>query len=120
MNPKENENAQQALRRLYDETLVGEFGCVATLFHPEYRSSTEAGEDSADAFIVGTRKLLEEYEILERQVVLTLGDDRHVGILHRARLRRREPGSIPFDHLRTDIYRIESGRFIEHWGVPAF
>ncbi|MBK7902998.1 MAG: hypothetical protein IPJ97_08690 [Proteobacteria bacterium] len=120
MNAKKNEDAQRALRRLYDETLAGDFSCVATLFHPEYRSLTEAGEDSVDAFIAGTRKLLAEYEILRRDVVLTLGDDQHVGILHRIGLRRREHGSAPFEQLRTDIYRIESTQFIEHWGVPPF
>ncbi|MGE0542169.1 MAG: hypothetical protein AB7R89_18515 [Dehalococcoidia bacterium] len=109
---------QQMLRRLYDETLAADFRCVEEVFHPDYRSMTEAYEDSPAAYIEATRKMLQDFEILEREVLCTLGDDRHVAILHRARFRPRDGQQPAFEHLRVDIYQIEAGRFLRHWGVP--
>ena len=110
---------QAALKQLYDETLSKDFSCLDELFHPEYRSSTEEGEDSAEAFIAGTLALLEQFEILESEVLFTLGDASYVGIVHRFKVKTRNADESPIDTVRADFYRIQDNKFIEHWGVPA-
>ena len=109
---------RERIRRLYDETLAGDFSCVSEFFHAKYRSLTESGEDSPKAFIEGTKSLLDMYEIVDRTVLFTLGDEEHVGIVQHVKLRTRGRQSRLEQSLRADFYRIEDGQFIEHWGIP--
>lgn len=118
MTADANRDAQEMLRRMYDETLAGNFRCVETMFHPRYRSLTEAAEDSPAAYVAGTEKLLRELEILQREVLFTLGDAQRVGIVHRVRFRPKGSAQAPVEQLRADIYELEGGRFVRHWGIP--
>lgn len=112
-------NFEDDIVRLYAETLRGDFSCLSELFHPEYRSRTEAGEDSAAAFIEGTNKLLETYEVLDSEVIFTVGNDQYAGIAHRFLVRPRGTDEEPFETSRADFYRVEDNKFIEHWGFPS-
>jgi len=109
---------RERVRRLYDETLAGDFSCVPEFFHAKYRSLTESGEDSPKAFVEGTKSLLGMYEIVDRTVLFTLGDEEHVGIVQQVKLRTRGGQSRLEESLRADFYRVEDGKFIEHWGIP--
>jgi hypothetical protein len=111
-------NFEDELVRLYAETLRGDFSCLPELFHAEYRSSTEEGEDSAQAYIEGTNRILDAYEILDSEVIFTVGNEQYVGIVHRFEVRPRGTDDPATQMSRADFYRIEDDQFIEHWGFP--
>lgn len=114
MNPK------SMVAKLYDTTLNRDFSKVSEILHEEYRSANEIGENSPSDFIRGTKKMLDEYKILERSVLFLIADKDYVGIVHEFKvIPRLFEVDEPITSLRSDFYRISDGKFIEHWGIPA-
>lgn len=107
------------INHFYDEVLIGNFDIAYELADPEYHSHTEKLEVNPEALKVSCERMMESMEGLNRKVLFEFNNQDTGIVVHRywwTDRNTKERRSLR----SSDVYRIRSGKLLEHWGMLQF
>ncbi|MCA8897027.1 MAG: hypothetical protein KDA48_17340 [Amphiplicatus sp.] len=104
------------INRFYDEVMCCNFDYALSAADPTYFSHTEKGEVDPATLALSCKNMMAPLENAKREVLFEFNDGELGVVIHTCSATLRETGE-PFKIRSADVYRVQNGKLMEHWGI---